>query len=432
MVCAYCGSKSKLSREHVIPNWFLKITENEKGRTFNERAPQKFVKDIVVKDVCEVCNNGALSDLDNYGKSLFERHFFDFVYQGETVKFEYDFQKLVKWLIKCSYNSNRANTKAATILKTYAKFLISDLPLPEGVIVFCSLSAPTILENGNTIRQANRDEAESCLKPLWFRVGNFRLSENFDQNYCLRSVVINSYSFFIALPEYLGNDLNLRRTIYSRMNSTKTVGIQLKRTGEAIVGPPVQDAYNSMAVHLSNNPIAYKLKPYSQIDPSELTVGEPLTLIITRAHIEAENFEEILLDLLTIVSVREITKRFIGKVDIMISGYDEDERPLWKIKEVVKFISRLNIVFPYWLLILKYKSEWLKVLITSLCCSNKKSIGNELVIEQKLIIRNLETWFLALNEICDSFCFEEEIVQEASKELTEYVTSMQQTGVVRL
>lgn len=432
MVCAYCGSKTKLTREHVIPNWFLKITESQKGKAFNDRSPQKFVKDFVVKDVCEACNNGALSDLDSYGQLLFERYFFDFVYRGETVKFEYDFQKLVKWLIKCSYNSNRANTKSATILKSYAKFLISELPLPEDVIVFCSLSAPTVLESGNTIRQATRDESEACLKPMWFRVGHFRLRETFDQNYCLRSVVINSYSFFIALPEYLNNDLNSRRAIYSGMNSTKTVGIQLKRTGEAIVGPPVQDAYNSMAVHLSNNPIAYKLKPYSLIDPAKLTVGEPLILIITREHIEAENFEEILLDLLTILSVREIAKCFIGTVDIRISGYAEDERPLWKIKDVVKFISRLNIVFPYWLLILKYRSEWLRVLIASLCCSNKKSTENELVMEQKLIIRHVERWFLALGEICDSFCFEEEIVRESSKELIEYIATMRQTDIFRL
>lgn len=94
-LCAYCSQPKKLTREHVIPDWYASIEKSPDDFAFSERAPKKFVPEMVVKDVCENCNNIHLSSLDSYGKKLFEEYFHDFVFKDEHIDFRYDYQNLL-------------------------------------------------------------------------------------------------------------------------------------------------------------------------------------------------------------------------------------------------------------------------------------------------------------------------------------------------
>lgn len=71
-ICAYCGNDRSATREHIIPSWYYKYDPNPNDVGFNERAKGKIVKtELTIRDVCEGCNSGPLSDLDSYGRDLF-------------------------------------------------------------------------------------------------------------------------------------------------------------------------------------------------------------------------------------------------------------------------------------------------------------------------------------------------------------------------
>jgi hypothetical protein len=61
-----------------------------------------------VKDTCEDCNGGVLSRLDAYASAL-DREYFLHIIDSTTpnIEFRYDFHRLLRWLLKLSYNDDR-------------------------------------------------------------------------------------------------------------------------------------------------------------------------------------------------------------------------------------------------------------------------------------------------------------------------------------
>ncbi len=110
--CAYCDMACKQTREHVIPRWYNDTPGDTE--TFSARVPLTHLQgDLIVKDVCQSCNGGSLSSLDAYGKELYERYFAFPVYAGETIGFDYDGDRLLRWLLKLSYNTPAAERRCS-------------------------------------------------------------------------------------------------------------------------------------------------------------------------------------------------------------------------------------------------------------------------------------------------------------------------------
>src|SRR5271170_1789254 len=113
--CAYCSEiKSALTREHVFPNAldkeFRKDGSSMREPYWIDRLDEKMVGgEPTVKDVCQECNNVVLSQLDSYGLKLYKNYFCKIAEQNEMVKFEFDYDLLLRWILKLSYNSARAN-----------------------------------------------------------------------------------------------------------------------------------------------------------------------------------------------------------------------------------------------------------------------------------------------------------------------------------
>ncbi len=125
--CAYCDHPCQQTREHVVPRLY-NDTPGE-AETFSARAPLTHLKgDLIVRDVCGGCNNGVLSGLDGYGKALYERYFAAPVYEGETVTFDYDGDRLLRWLLKLSYNSARAQNADIRVLREYRAVMLGESP----------------------------------------------------------------------------------------------------------------------------------------------------------------------------------------------------------------------------------------------------------------------------------------------------------------
>lgn len=112
--CAFCRNNTKLTREHLWPQALHKRMKN--ANQLNEssmwiaKVEDKLLKsEPSIKDVCEKCNNGVLSQLDNYICSLFDSTFNKVVEKKYPVSFDYDYHMLKRWLIKMCFNSARLN-----------------------------------------------------------------------------------------------------------------------------------------------------------------------------------------------------------------------------------------------------------------------------------------------------------------------------------
>lgn len=143
--CAYCGLPQKMSREHIWPNGFLR--RGKFGLKYSSRAKRTFAGDLIVRDVCVVCNNGPLSELDAYACELYESNFGKFPEHLTPVVFEFEYGRLVRWLLKVAFNSARAHGHDdAGLLGRYSPVILSDGDSsPLNVNVWLALVGPGTL-----------------------------------------------------------------------------------------------------------------------------------------------------------------------------------------------------------------------------------------------------------------------------------------------
>ena len=122
--CAYCKLERKATKEHIWPKNILAKTDYVVR--YSERAGTTFSGDMIIKDVCANCNNGPLSLLDAYAAKLYEAYFGKFGPTRESIEFIYDFGKLVRWLLKISYNASRGTGVDSELLAQYSPVMISE------------------------------------------------------------------------------------------------------------------------------------------------------------------------------------------------------------------------------------------------------------------------------------------------------------------
>ena len=79
-----------------------------------------------MKDVCDKCNNGRLDSLDAYGKEIYDWYFSSIVYEQETIDISFDADKLLRWLLKPSFNSRRAHMPRSRCYGNSGKRISSD------------------------------------------------------------------------------------------------------------------------------------------------------------------------------------------------------------------------------------------------------------------------------------------------------------------
>lgn len=145
--CAFCGGKADLSREHLFPRCLYErigttLLENVSGKT------EKVVtSEPTIRDVCRTCNGGPLSLLDSYACTLYDKYLGVLVRSGE-IKFEYDFDLLLRWLLKIGYNTARARTWPFTFPEELKHYVLGRNDRPAGAHVLVQLIIPTKVEPG--------------------------------------------------------------------------------------------------------------------------------------------------------------------------------------------------------------------------------------------------------------------------------------------
>ncbi len=408
MRCAYCHQEKKLTREHVIPESFLKKTNISEMKTWMDHAPNKFINsDIVVKDVCSQCNNGILSELDAYAIELIVSYNKQISINTQDLLFKYDFNKLSRWLLKVCFNSARAN-KCKDDADLYSSLInfIMDNSIPKSkVLIYASLIELDYKINNYYHLSDDSYEID------YFRICPFRLKNTDSYKCATRIIMINSFAFIILVFDKSYN--HETNNLLIELNKTLPMFVKLSAKNSTILKKDKTLWGTSLVSHSVLN-AEYFGK--STIAPSN---KEKTNLIeIRRESIETLDFLDIDLILAGFKETRPIALSYMQKVEIFISGYDDDHRGLYQIKEVQKYIKILLDKHPYLIFYLDLSLNFIKVMLYAYI--NDDSITDTLNDSRNINISQIK-WeefitksFMGLNRLTNSLVLDDSINREIS------------------
>ena len=213
--CAYCGSSGPLTREHLWPSSLhrrlVEANKASKGLFWLRRANAEIEGEPKLRDVCQECNNGVLSQLDAYICELFDLYFIHIHQRHATVRFEYDYHRLKRWLLKMSFNSARMH--GSRDLFVYPDLLQyirgQSLSVGRSVQLYIQLSYP-----GKIPREHLADPklvgAPIIWEPQDNRVGLVAFSVEGVGRKVLRAVHLRSFTFFLAFFDPKGKSAVVR------------------------------------------------------------------------------------------------------------------------------------------------------------------------------------------------------------------------------
>jgi hypothetical protein len=211
--CVFCGSNVKISKEHVWSSCLLKKRKGNNKYTSNSVA-DKFVgpNSLQIKDVCEKCNNGNLSELDSYICQLYDSQFKNIIEPNDQILFEYDFSLLSRWLFKTLYNNARsgnADKFFIALLNTFNQYILNGTNNPTAFLVFLQLIIP--YEEGNT-----------KIPPTYMTAGPINIPKLNVEDVYTFVLCIDSFRFFIVIPT-LNKEINIYEfeELFSQLPATK-------------------------------------------------------------------------------------------------------------------------------------------------------------------------------------------------------------------
>jgi hypothetical protein len=422
--CAYCDCPCQQTREHVIPRWY-NDTPGE-SETFSARAPLTHVQgDVIVKDVCGACNSGILGELDGYGKELYERSFAGAVYAGESVKFEYDGDRLVRWLLKLSYNSARAQNADVRVLREYRKVMLGASPVPDRIRCWLHLVPPTLFEaSAKVARPARRDEQgqPGVEEPLWFRIGQFRLPSYEALPLVQRTVLINSFAFTLLIAradsEWPSPEFDEWIKVFSSLYPQARPILPGMNSPTVTAGDV--HAAATMYFSVSNYPTRFsdQKNPFVAHALTSAKDDVPVVFLqVPRELVELGDTAPITSALRDMVSTREKAAAFRQRVGLMVNGFDDDPRAIWQFPEACEFFRRLFVECPFVMLLAHPDRSLLKLLAA--CWVYEDGITEE--VEQQRTADFLNRAFRGLNSLNHILMLSEEqnreICKSASKAL---------------
>lgn len=122
MTCSYCKKEIQLTGEHLIP---LSLIDLFPECDINYMYDKTFKGDkVVIKDVCEICNNGVLSQLDEYGAKMVKNYFVKTYEAYEFLDLSYDYLTISRWLLKILYNNARSSKIDTTWYQANLDFIL--------------------------------------------------------------------------------------------------------------------------------------------------------------------------------------------------------------------------------------------------------------------------------------------------------------------
>jgi len=180
--CAYCGAERELTREHIFPGF---ICSREKSKTngallsnVSDKGRNKIVAtETTLADVCATCNNGFLSQLDEYGSKLYDKYFSAIPQSGKRIEFRCEFDLLARWLLKLSYNAARTGIWSSyyrEYLLRVTDYIRGEVARPPQLYIYLQLITAAILTPLQKQKNLEENNINSdTLEPHIRRLGGF-------------------------------------------------------------------------------------------------------------------------------------------------------------------------------------------------------------------------------------------------------------------
>jgi hypothetical protein len=217
-VCAYCGQAAVLTNEHVFPDCFqrtfdaISIAKTPSGEKAITGAQE-------VRDVCGPCNNGPLSDFCQ----LNQKYFATIIHKGDFVRFEYDGDRLLRALLKISYNVARTRKWPLSEWHNARQYILGRASCPHGFRVFVQLMVPTPATKSDLPYSQSATE----ITPLPINVAIDDVS-SLPGLWLLCSVSAWSYRFFV-LRENEEASVRMQKTSVTKWLRSENGAIELTR-----------------------------------------------------------------------------------------------------------------------------------------------------------------------------------------------------------
>lgn len=229
-ICAYCDNTSNFTKEHIFPSAIIK-SFNIDLLSISDKSDYYFKGDLVIGDVCATCNSGALSKLDQHFITSFKNQMITPLKPGDEVTFNYDYDLLLRELLKISYNSARASKygySSRIILGKYTPFITHGEKKPDGIII-----SLLIVTSANRINlETGGDEAP--LEPYLLRSTSIDCLNLSTNNYIVRMVAFNSFWFFLLIPKRPVNAKVKKQFWDEFKRKTHLHGVLLKKSNNSI------------------------------------------------------------------------------------------------------------------------------------------------------------------------------------------------------
>jgi len=193
LICAYCGSESKGTKEHIISCGILDLFP-ECFATIDNVRNKVHMGDPMVKDVCADCNNNKISYIDSYAKEMISKYFLRKYDKDETLEFAYDYTLVQKVCLKYAFNDLRSHKEDTTFYDSEVlNFLMNEgvkTPL-RNVTVLAGLAVNTspahdFMFGNNKIRWGKNPSflSNSIIQHLDYETGQISLrTENPQQEF---------------------------------------------------------------------------------------------------------------------------------------------------------------------------------------------------------------------------------------------------------
>lgn len=204
MLCRYCQLEKIMTREHIIPRFIYKFLKSATPPLigWNERAGKLISGEATIADVCGDCNGGALSDLDAYGKFFLENNgFLSKVYTKEKTDINYNYDILLRWLLKICYNAVTAkNDPSLPYFEKHKDYILNGAPpiTQRQITLFIGLASPVNATDDFCAQYPELVSKEKLCGPFSFHI-NEVIKPYLEYNAAVTGVTIGNLFFHIAI-----------------------------------------------------------------------------------------------------------------------------------------------------------------------------------------------------------------------------------------
>lgn len=190
---------------------------------------------ITIGDVCRTCNNGFLSELDDYGAALYKQFFAVPPRPGQRIQFVFDYDKLLRWLLKLAYNTGRSRGWHSSLLqplKESIPYIRSQASRPAAAILYLQLITPARLSKQQraTVEEKTGEKLDE-IPPDFVRITVFGY-QGIVAGY---RIAMNGYVFYVLFANPSSTTAQLRTLEKRFYSETKGAKRLAPKTSKAVL-----------------------------------------------------------------------------------------------------------------------------------------------------------------------------------------------------